>query len=120
MGRKKHPFYRIVATPASTSRSGQSLAEIGFYDPIGPRIELDTERAMEWLKNGAEMTPTVRSIFASQGVLALMQGGEASVDAAAFTSDKPKRRRKLGAASAPTAEADETTEAAPEETAAEE
>lgn len=123
MGRKKRPFYRIVATPASTSRSGQSLAEVGTYDPITPKIELDVESAVQWLKNGAEMTPTVRTIFSSQGVLAALHGHEVAVKEGAFTGDKPKRRRKLGAASsaAPAeAPAEEAAEAPKEEAAAEE
>ena len=118
MGRKKRPFYRIVATPASTSRSGQSLAEVGTYDPITPKIELDVESAVQWLKNGAEMTPTVRTIFTSQGVLAALHGHEVAVKEGAFTSDKPKRRRKLGAAAA--APAEEAAEAAAEEAPKEE
>lgn len=119
MGRKKRPFYRIVATPASTARSGQSLAEVGTYDPITPKIELDVEQAVHWLKNGAEMTPTVRTIFTAQGVLAALHGHEVAVKETAFTSDKPKRRRKLGAAAAAPAEEAPAAEAAAEEAAEE-
>lgn len=113
IGRKKRPFYRIVAMPAAAARGSQALAEVGTYDPLGPQIAVDEENAIDWLNRGAQMTPTVRSIFSSQGVLARWKGHEGVVAEGAFTGDKPKRSRKL-AQSKPAAEAADEAAAAEE------
>ncbi len=117
IGRRKRPFYRIVATTDNLPRSGHSLQELGTYDPVHARFEVDEEAAVDWLKKGAQMTPTVHDLLRSKGILARWRGFEGVDREGALTTDKPKRRRKLGAA-AP-AEAEEAPEAAPVEEAPE-
>ncbi|MCY3739098.1 MAG: 30S ribosomal protein S16 [Gemmatimonadaceae bacterium] len=117
MGRRKRPFYRIVATTDNLPRSGHSLQELGTYDPVHARFEVDEEAAVDWLKKGAQMTPTVHDLLRSKGILARWRGFEGVDREGALTTDKPKRRKKLGAA-AP-AEAEEAPEAAPVEEAPE-
>lgn len=113
MGRRKRPFYRIVATTDNLPRSGHSLQELGTYDPVHARFEVDEEAAVDWLKKGAQMTPTVHDLLRSKGILARWRGFEGVDRQGALTTDKPKRRKKLGAA-APV-EAEEAPEAAPVE-----
>ena len=114
IGKRKQPYYRIVAMNVSAPRNGRALAEVGTYDPLHASVKIDTERAIEWLNNGAQMTETVAALFDSQGVLAQWQGREAQVREDALSQDKPKRRRKL-AAQAATPAAEEAPEAvAPE------
>ena len=98
IGKRKQPYYRIVAMNVSAPRNGRALAEVGTYDPLHASVKIDTERAIEWLNNGAQMTETVAALFDSQGVLAQWQGREAQVREDALSQDKPKRRRKLGTA----------------------
>ena len=112
MGRKKRPFYRIVATTDNLPRSGHSLQELGTYDPVHARFEVDEEAAVDWLKKGAQMTPTVHDLLRSKGILARWRGFEGVDREGALATDKPKRRKKLGAV-AP-AEAEQAAEAAPE------
>ena len=112
MGRRKRPFYRIVATTDSLPRSGHSLQELGTYDPVHARFEVDEEAAVDWLKKGAQMTPTVHDLLRSKGILARWRGFEGVDREGALTTDKPQRRKKLGAA-AP-AEAEEAPEESPE------
>ncbi len=71
MGRRKRPFYRIVAADARAPRDGKFLEQIGYYDPMTepPTIKVDHEKALKWLKNGAQPTETVRSILSKEGVL---------------------------------------------------
>ena len=97
IGKRKQPYYRIVAMNVSAPRNGRALAEVGTYDPLHASVKIDTERAIEWLNNGAQMTETVAALFDSQGVLAQWQGREAQVREDALSQDKPKRRRKLAA-----------------------
>jgi small subunit ribosomal protein S16 len=115
LGKKKQPFYRIVAMHSTTGRQGQALGLIGTYDPLHASVDINEENALLWLNRGAEMTETVEALFRSQGVLARWKGFEASADENALKGDKPKRRRKLAAASA--APAVEAKEEATEETA---
>ena len=121
IGKRKQPYYRIVATHGSVARNGRTLAEVGLYDPMHASVKIDEERAIEWLNKGAQMTETVADLFHSQGVLARWKGGEGRVRDDALMHDKPKRRRKKAAA-APVepAEPAEQEEAAPAESAEQE
>lgn len=116
MGRKHRPFYRIVAMTDNQSRSGQALEELGTYDPVHARFDVDEAAAITWLNNGAQMTNTVHDLFNSKGLLARWRGFEGSEDETALKRDKPKRRKKLALTSS--AKADETPEAVAEEAVA--
>lgn len=71
MGAKKSPFYRIVVADSRSPRDGRFIEEIGNYNPLmdPPAINLDIEKAKEWIKNGAQPTETVRSILKKSGVI---------------------------------------------------
>jgi small subunit ribosomal protein S16 len=70
-GRKKAPYYHIVASDASSPRDGKYIEKLGSYDPtrIPANITIDHEIALKWLKNGAEPTDTVNAILSYTGVL---------------------------------------------------
>ncbi|MDR1066436.1 MAG: 30S ribosomal protein S16 [Clostridiales bacterium] len=70
MGAKKNPFYRIVAAPSRTPRDGKAIAELGYYDPAKqPAVyKVNVEEARKWLKNGAQPSETVLSLFKKSGV----------------------------------------------------
>ena len=74
MGKKRHPFYRVVAADSRSPRDGRIIESIGTYDPnTNPAtINLDTELAVKWIKNGAQPTDTVRSLLSKSGVLKKM------------------------------------------------
>lgn len=105
IGKRKQPYYRIVAAHVSVARNGRALAEVGLYDPMHASVNIDAEQAIEWLNKGAQMSETVADLFRTQGILARWQGAEGRVREDALTSDKPKRRRKQAAA-APVASAE--------------
>ncbi len=71
MGTKKKPHSRIVVAEGSTARDGRVVAEIGSYDPSKnpPFVKIDQAEAQKWLKVGAQMSDTVRSIFKKHGVV---------------------------------------------------
>lgn len=118
LGRSKRPFYRIVAMPDNLPASGRALQELGTYDPVHARFEVDEEAAVDWLKKGAQMTPTVHDLLRSKGVLARWRGFQGVEREGALTADKPSRRKKLGASAAPP-EAEEAAAEAPEAAAVE-
>ena len=72
MGAKKVPFYRIVAADAKSRRDGRDIDTIGTYDPTKQPaiVNIDEEKALEWLNKGAVPTETVRSLLAKNGTMA--------------------------------------------------
>lgn len=70
MGAKKAPFYRVVVSDARSSRSGKYVDQIGYYDPtVNPSIiKLDEEKAVKWVKNGAQPSTTVKKLFGIAGI----------------------------------------------------
>ncbi|NNL15735.1 MAG: 30S ribosomal protein S16 [Flavobacteriaceae bacterium] len=70
-GKKGKPYYWIVAADARSKRDGRYLEKLGAYNPnTNPAtIELDTEGALTWLKNGAQPTDTARAILSYKGVM---------------------------------------------------
>jgi small subunit ribosomal protein S16 len=65
-GKRKQPHYRIVINEARDKRDGQSVETIGHYAPTAqPKIlDIDVKKYGEWLKKGAQPTPTVAALFA--------------------------------------------------------
>ncbi|MFT4023490.1 MAG: 30S ribosomal protein S16 [Flavihumibacter sp.] len=72
-GSKKRPFYFIVVADARAPRDGKFIQKIGTYNPltVPATIQLDRQRALDWLHKGAEPTDTVRRILSFKGVLYL-------------------------------------------------
>ena len=70
-GRKRHAFYHIVVADSRAPRDGRLIERIGSYNPnTNPAtIELDFDKALNWLKNGAQPTDTCRAILSYKGVL---------------------------------------------------
>ena len=71
MGRKKSPFYHIVIADARAPRDGRFIERIGSYNPMTKpaTIDIDRDKAFEWLNNGAQPTDTVNAILRFKGVL---------------------------------------------------
>ncbi len=72
-GSKKRPFYFIVIADARAPRDGKFIQKIGTYNPltVPASIQLDRQKALEWLNKGAQPTDTVRRILSFKGVLYL-------------------------------------------------
>lgn len=70
MGSKQKPFYRVVAADSRSPRDGRFIETIGTYDVLKDQVNIDEEKAMKWLNNGAQPTDTVRNILSAQGIWA--------------------------------------------------
>jgi small subunit ribosomal protein S16 len=72
-GSKKRPFYFIVVADARAPRDGKFIQKIGTYNPltVPATVQLDRQRALDWLHKGAQPTDTVRRILSYKGVLYL-------------------------------------------------
>jgi small subunit ribosomal protein S16 len=70
-GKKGYAYYHIVVADVRAPRDGKFIEKIGSYNPnTNPAtIEIDREKAVEWLKNGAQPTDTLRAILSYKGVL---------------------------------------------------
>ena len=70
-GKKGKPFYWVVAADARSKRDGKFLEKIGTYNPnTNPAtIDLNIEKAAQWLHNGAQPTDTARAILSYTGAL---------------------------------------------------
>ncbi len=71
MGMKKHPFYRIVVADERSPRDGRFIEEIGYYDPMQQPavVKVDNEKAVDWMKKGAQPTDTVRVLLKKSGAI---------------------------------------------------
>jgi len=65
MGAKKAPFYRVVVADSRYPRDGRFIEEIGTYDPTKEPalVNIDTAKADEWIKKGAQPTDTVKRLL---------------------------------------------------------
>jgi len=70
-GKKGKPFYWIVAADARAKRDGKYLEKIGTYNPnINPAIiDLDVDKAVQWLQNGAQPTDTAKNLLSYKGAM---------------------------------------------------
>jgi small subunit ribosomal protein S16 len=72
MGKKKQPSYRVVVADIEAPRDGRFIENIGFYNPRTdpPTIEIDEERALYWLSQGAQPSDSVAHMLRKLGVMA--------------------------------------------------
>jgi small subunit ribosomal protein S16 len=75
VGKKKQPTYRVVVADERSPRDGRIIETIGHY---GPRedpsvVEIDGERALDWLRKGAQPSEAVQKLLTVSGVWATYQ-----------------------------------------------
>ena len=71
VGRRNRPSYRIVAADSRAPRDGIFIEVIGHYNPLTEpaTVVINEEKALKWLKRGAQPTKTVSSLLRKQGIL---------------------------------------------------
>ena len=147
MGKIRAPFYRVVVMDSRTKRDGRAIEEIGKYHPTEEPsfIQIDSERAQYWLRNGAQPTEAVAALLKITGDWQTFKGEpgtegtlrvkepktskkelyEAALAAAGKTADDgatgptPRKRAAKKAAEAPAADAPAAEAPAAEAPAAE-
>jgi len=70
-GKKKKPFYRLVAINSSNPRDGESLELLGVYDPLKEPVHFQCkeDRVKYWISVGAQPTDTVSRLLGDAGVI---------------------------------------------------
>ena len=69
-GKKRRPFYRLVAVDSRSQRDGRFIERIGHYDPMTDpaNIVIDAEKALKWLRTGAQPSDTAKDLMSKVGV----------------------------------------------------
>ena len=122
VGKKKQPTYRVVVADSRSPRDGRFIEILGQYAPRQDPsvVQVDTDRAVHWLREGAQPTEQVAKILEVSGVWDAYKSatGKDAVAKPKAKSPKPKKAKAEPAAEAPAAAAPaaETTEAEPTET----
>ncbi len=85
MGKKKQPTYRVVAAESRRARSGAFLEIVGTYQPRGLSIakpelvyNIDNDKAVAWLMNGAQPTERVAKLLKGSGALDQFEAAKAA------------------------------------------
>ena len=78
VGKKGRPYYRIFVTEKRNPRDGAYIDGIGHYDPMAdpPAVTLDENRAIDWLRKGAQPSDPVRRIFDFNGIFEKVHADE--------------------------------------------
>jgi small subunit ribosomal protein S16 len=71
VGAKKQPTYRVVVADSRSARDSRSIETIGHYNPMTEPVEvnIDEDRAKQWLANGAQPSDTVARLLRNAGIL---------------------------------------------------
>ena len=70
-GKKGQPFYHIIIADGRAPREGRFIEKIGIYNPLSKPAEIDInfDKALDWLQKGAQPTDTVKAILSYKGIL---------------------------------------------------
>ena len=118
MGANKRPFYRVVVADQRSPRDGRFIENIGKYHPLEEPslIEIDEERALHWLRVGAQPSDQVRNLMVKVGIwdafVAERPYAAGQVKAREARADEPKLSKKAQARAAAAAEEPEAPAAA--------
>jgi small subunit ribosomal protein S16 len=109
IGKKKQPFYRVVAADARSPRNGRFIEIVGTYDPRAEpsTIEIDNDKAIAWLRKGAQPTERVEKLLRISGAWDSFQG---LPEGSSVTAPPPPKQPKA-APPAPAAQAAPAEEA---------
>lgn len=85
MGKKKQPTYRIVAADARSPRNGRFIEIVGTYDPRPDpsEIRVDNDKAVDWLRKGAQPTERVEKLLKVSGAWDVFKGNAPAAPAPA-------------------------------------
>lgn len=102
-GAKKRPSYRVIVADSKAPRDGRHVEILGYYDPMTnpSTVRIDVERAVRWLRNGAQPTDRVRILLRHAGVLKAHEE--------ARLADKRARKEAAGSQDRAIGSQDETT-----------
>lgn len=63
LGAKRNPIYRLIVINSREKREGRPVDEVGLYNPKRKELKLDKEKALDWIKKGAQPTETAQYLI---------------------------------------------------------
>lgn len=80
VGSKGKPRYRVVVADSRSPRDGRFIENLGHYNPtaVPAEVKVDEERALTWLRQGAQPTETVKNLFRRLGIMEKFRQGTAA------------------------------------------
>jgi small subunit ribosomal protein S16 len=93
MGATKRPFYRVVVADSRSPRDGRFIENIGKYHPLEEPslIQIDEDRALYWLSQGAQPTEQVQNLLRLQGIWERFESSPKPKAGAARTTVAPQQ-----------------------------
>ncbi len=93
-GSKKKPSYRLVVADARAPRDGAFISIIGYYNPLTDpeTVIIDEEKALIWLRRGAQPTATAARLLAKAGIIEESEARKEKIKAG--VTAEPKARKK--------------------------
>jgi small subunit ribosomal protein S16 len=78
MGKTKQPTYRVVAADSRSPRDGRFIEIVGTYEPRQDpsRVVIDNDKAVDWLRKGAQPTERVQKLLQESGAWDTFKGGK--------------------------------------------
>ncbi len=116
IGKKKQPQYRIVVMDERAPRDGRYIEQIGRYDPRQQPslVEVDNDRAADWLSKGAQPTETVEKLLNVSGALNTIKVRSGEIHVVGVEGDEADSESAEPASAEAEAPADEVEVEGPE------
>lgn len=94
MGKKKQPSYRVVVVDGRRARDSRYIEQIGRYDPREDPsvIEIDNDKAVDWLRKGAQPTETAKKLLEVSGAwtqFRVAKGDIHTIEASSQSAEEP-------------------------------
>lgn len=69
-GKKNQPFFKVVVIDKRrSSKGGRTVEDLGYKNPLTKKISINKERALYWIKNGAQPSPSVHNLLVSEKII---------------------------------------------------
>lgn len=93
MGKKKQPSYRVVVMDSRRPRDGEYIEQIGYYDPrpTPSVVEIDNEKAVRWLRNGAQPTERAQKLLEISGAWTQFKVAKGQIHTVGGEAPAPKQ-----------------------------
>jgi small subunit ribosomal protein S16 len=113
MGSKGRPFYRVVVADQRSPRDGRFIENIGRYHPLNDPsvIEIDQDRALHWLRVGAQPSDQVRNLMQKVGIWDAFVAERPKAAVVSTRPERPAKEKMSKKAQAKAAEADKASAA---------
>lgn len=69
IGKKHQPSYRVIVAEKRSKMQGRYVDDLGWLNPKNKEFKINEERAMHWLKVGAQPTDSIHNLFVRAGVI---------------------------------------------------